>query len=83
LPSADGQEAVIRKAYLAAGIPLDDTTYVEVRLSRWQLNRYLHHQVANNSVCYRPMVLGPLLETLLKLKRFRTAFAPRQANLSS
>ncbi|CAD6441950.1 228653fb-a531-47f2-9fd6-a60750073651 [Sclerotinia trifoliorum] len=29
LPSADGQEAVIRKAYLKAGLPLDATDYIE------------------------------------------------------
>ena len=29
LPSAAGQEAVIRKAYAQAGLSLDDTTYVE------------------------------------------------------
>ena len=33
LPSIEGQEAVIRKAYSKAGIPLCETDYVEVRLS--------------------------------------------------
>ena len=30
LPSADGQEAVIRKAYARADLPFDSTEYVEV-----------------------------------------------------
>lgn len=30
MPGKDGQEAVIRKAYTMAGLPLDETPYVEV-----------------------------------------------------
>ena len=32
LPSIEGQEAVIRKAYAKAGIALRETDYVEVRV---------------------------------------------------
>lgn len=31
LPSIEGQEAVIRKAYSKAGVALEETDYVEVR----------------------------------------------------
>lgn len=31
MPGIYGQEAVIRKAYAMAGLPLHDTIYIEVR----------------------------------------------------
>ena len=34
LPSIAGQEAVIQKAYAVAGLPTDDTIYIEVHIPR-------------------------------------------------
>ena len=46
LPSADGQEAVIRKAYAKAGLDVNDTQYVEVSKSTTKFFFYCHRHAS-------------------------------------
>ena len=69
LPSSDGQEAVIRKAYSYASLPLDETNYVEVFCPHHSFDsRMVALDSVSTDLIYlsRLTGLGHLLETLLR-----------------
>ncbi|TAQ88229.1 hypothetical protein B7494_g3462 [Chlorociboria aeruginascens] len=59
LPSAAGQEAVIRKAYAMAGLPLDETAYVEAHGTGTPIGDPIEIQAIFNTL--RPKSGEPLL----------------------
>jgi acyl transferase domain-containing protein len=60
LPSADGQEAVIRKAYAQAGLGYDETNYVECHGTGTAVGDPIEVE-ATSRVFKRPHTTPPLL----------------------
>jgi acyl transferase domain-containing protein len=60
LPSADGQEAVIRKAYAQAGLGYDETDYVECHGTGTAVGDPIEVE-ATSRVFKRPQSAPPLL----------------------
>lgn len=67
MPSAAGQEAVIRKAYTKAALTTDETDYIEVNAHKAV---FLATLLIRGTASNRRTELGPLLEIPSKLMHY-------------